>query len=202
MANHMVSMERYSQGIEQDIILEHFKSFTGTFLDIGANDGKTFSNTRALALLGWGGVCVDPAPSAFEALQTLYADRPDITCIEAAITTQDGPLTIQLCSDTLVTSLDVRAPDQWKHHGFTWTEAQVEGISFATLLERSPVKTFDFINVDAEGHDVEIIAQMDLDALGCKMICVEHGGRDVVIKALCSGFRKVYRDQINLILVR
>lgn len=197
-------MERYSQGNEQDIILDYFKHYTlpGTFLDIGANDGQTFSNTRALALLGWHGLCVDPAPSAFKALQAMYAERQDITCVEAAITTQDGPIDIQLCSDTLVTSLDVHAPDKWKHHNFDWSVVKVQGITFATLLERSPVKTFDFINLDAEEHDVEILAQMDLDALGCKMICVEHGGRDVVIKALCKRFRQVYRDQINLILAR
>ena len=54
-------MEKYSQLGEQDIILNYFNGKQGTFLDIGANDGKTFSNSYALSLLGWKGVCVDVA---------------------------------------------------------------------------------------------------------------------------------------------
>jgi len=58
-------MKIYSQNLEQNYILEYFKDRRGTFIDIGANDGLTLSNTRALVELGWRGVFVEPSPMAF-----------------------------------------------------------------------------------------------------------------------------------------
>lgn len=45
-------------------IAEHFAGRVGRFLDVGAFDGKTFSNTWRLAQEGWFGVCVEPSPPA------------------------------------------------------------------------------------------------------------------------------------------
>ena len=56
---------RYSQNNEQDIIMQYFIGNRGTFLDIGANDGVTLSNTYALQQAGWGGVLVEPSEEAF-----------------------------------------------------------------------------------------------------------------------------------------
>jgi len=55
----------YSQNNEQQVILDYFgEHYIGTFLDLGCNDGQTFSNTRALALNGWSGVLVDASANA------------------------------------------------------------------------------------------------------------------------------------------
>ena len=58
-------MKDYSQNGEQKIILEYFQDkYKGKVLDIGANDGITLSNSRALIEKGWDGVLIEPAPSA------------------------------------------------------------------------------------------------------------------------------------------
>ena len=68
----------YSQSGEQAHLLEHAIAVAqapqgGRFLDLGAGDGETLSNTRALAQLGWGGVAVEPAAWAFDRLVARYA---------------------------------------------------------------------------------------------------------------------------------
>ncbi len=55
----------YSQNNEEKFILEHFKNRKGKFLDIGAYDGKTFSNTFALVELGWSGLEIEASPINF-----------------------------------------------------------------------------------------------------------------------------------------
>ena len=55
----------HSQYGEEKIILDYFKDFQGRFLDVGAYDGKTFSNTYALAERGWEGVLVEASPQCF-----------------------------------------------------------------------------------------------------------------------------------------
>src|SRR5688572_24370294 len=63
----------YSQNNEEQVILNYFKDYTtGTFVDIGANDGKTFSNTYALSQRGFCGILVEPSPKAFFKLKQLY----------------------------------------------------------------------------------------------------------------------------------
>ena len=61
----------FSQRDEEQVILDHFGDRVGTFLDVGAYDGITFSNTHALALKGWSGVCVEASPSCFVKLMKI-----------------------------------------------------------------------------------------------------------------------------------
>jgi len=192
----------YSQYEEEKIIARYFGDATGTFLDIGANDGKTFSNSRALAERGWGGVCVDASPRAFASLTELYKDRKDVQCISNAVTTKDGPVMLQQASDTLVSSLDPSQPVTWRKYGFQWERVEVQGVTFATLLRNTLYDKFQFITIDAEGHDLDILKQMDLDALDCHMLCIEHGGRIAEVKAVCPSLGEYYRNDINLIMAR
>ena len=63
----------YSQNLEEEKILEYFGDYVGSFLDIGCNDCRTFSNTHALALRGWAGVVIDASPKAVVAIDDAVA---------------------------------------------------------------------------------------------------------------------------------
>lgn len=192
----------YSQGPEEAHILNFFGDKVGTFLDIGANDGKTFSNTHALALNGWGGLCVDASPVAFASLQRTYPEPSKVQCLYGAVTNADGPITFHQASDTLVSSLSSQQPEIWKAFNFSWDTVEVPGMTFATMMNKSRFKTFDFISIDAEGSDIAILQQMNLEALGCKLLCIEHDNRQAEILRMCNGWRIVYGGDINLILAR
>jgi hypothetical protein len=76
----------YTQQLEQDVILNYFESKEhGILLDIGANDGETFSNSRALILNGWTGALVEPDPQPLYKLEKLYYHNPSIQIIDNAI---------------------------------------------------------------------------------------------------------------------
>ena len=66
---------KYSQNNEEEVILNYFDGKIGTFLDVGANDGVTLSNTRALAERGWRGVLIEPSPKAFALLKENYKGK-------------------------------------------------------------------------------------------------------------------------------
>lgn len=63
----------YSQHNEEEVILDFFGNAKGKFLDVGAHDGETHSNTLALAERGWAGVLMEPGHDAYEALWRRYA---------------------------------------------------------------------------------------------------------------------------------
>src|SRR5688572_349204 len=68
----MKTTEYYSQDGQDKYLDEKvFKRKTnGFFIEIGANDGITFSNAYFLEKnRGWKGICVEPHPTAFEKLK-------------------------------------------------------------------------------------------------------------------------------------
>lgn len=187
-------MKDYSQNGEQRVILEHFGEAIrgagpdrrGSFrwLSIGENDGTFLSNVRALAELGLSGVAVEPADTPFAKLAYLYANRPDIKCVQSAITLNDGPLEFYSSGTHLKKGdtdlLSTSKPEElarWKRSGEVFTKTVVRGITFETLIRETGVRQFDFISIDAEGADYDILKQIDLTAVGCRMLCVEVNAR-------------------------
>jgi hypothetical protein len=55
-------------------------------VDVGANDGVAFSNTRSLLTRGWGGVLVEKDPLAFSALKALYHGVRKVKTVQEEVT--------------------------------------------------------------------------------------------------------------------
>jgi len=197
----------YSQNDEEARIAKYFGDYVGRFLDIGANDGVTLSNTHALALRNWSGVCVEPSPLAFARLSALYADRPDVQCIKAAIGKESGTMVLHESGEhlgrgdvallsTLVDSERLR----WDREEFAPVEAKV-----MTYAEAFGGQKFDFISIDAEGMDLAIFEQIDLDGAECGMCIVEVNGGDArpfIAHARKYGLRAVHRNAENIMFAR
>lgn len=179
---------QYSQGKEQEGILKYFLDktlFKGlsysylTFLDLGANDGKTLSNTYSLALLGWSGLCVEPSKVAFKKLQEIHSNKQFIKCLNAAISDKDGK-TYMFESGThlgkgdtsLLSTLNKTDYIKWKAVT-DFNKVEVDVLTFETMMSLSPYQIFDFISIDCEGEDLTILSQMNLTELGCRCICLE-----------------------------
>lgn len=175
----------FSQNGEQKIIEKYFGDFAGTLLDIGANDGKTLSNTYACVLNGWKAVLVEPSVTAFNKLFEGHGVLDGIACLNVAISDTDGTAKfyesgthLKKGDTSLLSTLAVGEIDRWKGTDNEFTETEVETITIKTLLKRTKQKKFDLISIDAEGVDYAILSQMDLKALACKMLIVETNGKD------------------------
>jgi FkbM family methyltransferase len=175
---------KYSQNNEERIIADYFNGFKGTFLSLGENDGETLSNTRALALKGWNGVCVDASPEAYARLEKLYAGVDAIETHHLALYTRDGWIDLYESGShlskkdvALLSSVVEGETKRWAG-GTTFDQVVVPAVTFATLLGRSKYKKFDLISMDIEGMDLAVLQQMDLTELGCKMLIVEVNASD------------------------
>ena len=196
----------YSQNNEEQLILDYFGPvFKGTCLDLGANDGVTLSNTRACIERGWKGVMVDASTDMCEKLR-----RFDVEVHNVAMGNTDGLLTFYESGEhlgkgdrSLVSTIVPAEMDRWTNE--TFTPVTVECVTFATLLTRSAHKTFDLISIDIEGMDLDVLRQMDLTALGCKMLIVEFNGKDEGHYHACAiehGMKLHAKNAENLIYVK
>lgn len=191
----------YSQNNEEQIIVKYFGEFKGTFLDIGAHDGITLSNTRALTYLGWNGICIEPSPEIFQKLleNNLFEK---VKCYQFAIGESNNTV-VFYNNPEFYSTMSETDRDKWANAGQKFTAIEVQQVDFKTFLEKSDIKTFDFISIDAEGVDWEILQQIDLKEIGCKMICVEHNSIDTVkyynyISKF--GFKEIGRNAENILM--
>lgn len=207
----------YSQKKEDHVIWDYFKDKPpGNFLDIGANDGRLFSNSLWLIEQGWGGVMVEPSPKAFTELVKNHGENPKIYLRYYAITDHDGEVifydsgsvkvTGRHKNSALVSTIHADYVPHWKRRSVPFDEIKVPCKTFSSFLEDSPIKKFQFITIDAEGEDFNILKQMNLNDINCEFICIEHDKKalmDTFIKMIePQGFHYVTHTQVNLLMAK
>jgi len=175
----------------------------GVFLDIGANDGVSFSNTLHLErALGWTGIAVEPHPDVFKKLQ---ANR-QCHLFNGCIGDQNGKLSFQAISgsaDELSTlSTVVNAGDE--HHtalldrmmaqyGGQKKIVEVECLTPASLLERFGIGPIDYLSLDTEGFEMQILTAFDFDRFPVNVVDVENRKGTAVFNLMRSRGYKLLR---------
>ena len=198
----------YSQNFEEAIVKKYFVNETGTLLDIGANDGKTLSNSLALIEAGWNAVLIEPCEHPYEKLCDLHTGNEKVYCYNIALDTEDGEKEINSMGDHLGTG-DTDLLSTLKKPIEKWAaiEFHPEKVICRTLesfLKFCPIKKFDFITIDAEELDYDILIQMDLQQLGCRCVCIEHNGNSIgkfILYAQKFKMKEIYRNAENIIFV-
>lgn len=174
----------YSQNNEEAIILNYFSGKKGKFLDIGANDGITLSNVRALAELGWKGCLIEPSNKAYEKAVENYKKFKHVMVYNCAISDKTGHFEFYESGEhlgkgdhSLLSSLKEDETKRWTKEEFIKTT--VNSFQFLDWMRTARYSHFDFISIDAEGYDYEILTQINLKYRKTQLICVEHNGRDL-----------------------
>lgn len=189
-------MTRYSQDNEQDVILEHFGNRVGRFLDIGAADGVHFSNTRALAERGWGGVLVEPSPRQFLELFKLYKDVRGIELFNGALTRDGQIATFYYSPDTVVNTVNPLVHEQWSR-SFAYSRWKIPTCRVYDFLIAYP-GPYDFISVDAEGESWGIANECILH-MKPSLACIEHDSDRARYEFIMAGYEKVLENGNNTI---
>ena len=199
----------YSQNNEEQIILNHFGEFKGHLLDLGANDGQTFSNSLRAIQKGWSADLIEASPETFEKLKRLHEGNEDVKCHNVAVSNINGKIKFYesgtlLGGDdkSLVSTCNPKELERWPDVEFT--EMDVESLTFAGLLNQTKSTKFDLITIDIEGVDWLVLNQMNLNELGCKMIIVETNGVETLKYVnYCKqfGFKTLSTNAENLIMI-
>jgi len=162
-----------------------------TFVEIGANDGAQADHLRRLlARRDWRGVLVEPNPAAFARLRERHGANPRIALENAAISSSDGRLPFyelappgegeppelagtydllgSLSRDALLALPFIRNPES------RIARTEVDALTLDSLLRKHDLERVDLLVVDTEGHDYEIVRQVDLERDRPRLIVYEH----------------------------
>lgn len=186
----------------------------GVFLDIGANDGKTYSNSLLFQEKGWTGVCVEPHPIIFEALR----ENRNCELVNACIANKDGIvnfLVVDGPANMLSGILEFcdthhkeRIEKEMSQTGGNKRIIPIEALSPTTLCSRFNINQIDFLSIDTEGCELPILKSFDFEKTPVRMVSVENGSRSpAVFRYLtskgfhlvkCIGCDEIYRHQFVL----
>jgi FkbM family methyltransferase len=187
-------MKFYSQIGQDRYLFNHY--FAGrcglTFVDIGAYDGETFSNTLFFEeTLGWTGLCIEPLPDAFEKLQK----RRRATCIRTAIADYEGKgqfLEVQARgTEAMLSGLAEQYEAQHKER-LAREATSIRKISVPVrrldaLLEEAGIRRIDYCSIDTEGAEHLILSSIDPDKYEIGILSVENNYKNPRISDLLEG---------------
>lgn len=206
-------METYSQNNEQEIILKYFAGKrNGAFIDLGANDGVTLSNVFALAKhYDWNGILVEASPKAFKRLQEVYDERYNDLC-NVAIGSKIGEIVLHESGEllkqgdtSLISTCIPSEMKRWESLNMPFEPVTVDMVDFKTLISFSKFKQFDMLSIDIEGMEMEVLPQINFNALGIKLAVIEWNGKYLLEYnnlMYRQGFRLLHTNAENLIYAK
>lgn len=175
-------MKSYSQYGEDIHIVKFFNGTVGRFLDLGAFDGITGSNTRALVDAGWSGVSVEANPGVF--IKLINSAPNLVACVNAAVMDKPGIIQMKLAGQLTTSRMD-NIPSN-----FVMGEFHVGAITPAMIAEQFG-GAFDFISLDVEGVDLPVLRELAPVAGRARLLCIEDS---IPFQA----FDPVYYDQLRV----
>lgn len=203
----------YSQWDEEQVLIDIFgKDYKGYFVDIGANDGKTVSNTLALVERGWGGLMIEPDPIAFSKLQSLHGYNKNITLLNCAVNRhRNGYIIEQFWSASrpeasVYSTTEPQNMVKWEHESTFYPSHYVVSIGFMDALKLAKSR-IDFISIDTEGTSYDIFNGF-MEYLygrgGPLCFCVEHDEKreECRLSARRAGYVQIAENRENLMFVR
>jgi FkbM family methyltransferase len=123
-----------------------------TYVDLGAWIGSTVLLAAPLVSRV---VCVEPDPLAFAVLSENLALNPDTaaktTAVQAAAGPNDGTVVLSSAGEGGDSNSSVVRPSD---AGARW---KTEQVSFATLLSRAGLDAADFVKIDVEGAEYDLV---------------------------------------------
>ena len=175
----------YSQNEEDLFIDEYFKKKdSGFYIDIGCYHPIKYSNTALLYNRGWKGINIDMNQTSIDLFNIIRKRDKNICAALSNIRKQ----TVQYFDHSFspINTLDKKFSDiaskkfSFNHH----KEKKIETYKFNQIIKANDIKTnqIDFINIDVEAHDLEVLEGIDLSIFKPKIICVEMSNNKNNIK--------------------
>jgi FkbM family methyltransferase len=180
----------------------------GFFVEAGANDGFTQSNTYWLERFrGWRGILVEPMPVYVEECRR---ERPGTPVVHAALVpaNHEGE-TVRMHFGDLMSTVegahgDEAAERDWVAPGLVlgWRdayEAEVPARTLSSILDEHGAPEVDLLSLDVEGFEPQALRGLDLDRHAPRWIVVEahdlDDGRAAIEEVI--GERYILEDQLS-----
>ena|ERR1700691_4249257 len=197
----MVYTRFYSQRYQDQFVYETYykdRSEPGVFVEVGAYDGVTLSNTLFFEEhLNWTGLCIEPLPDAFAKLKGCRR----VPCVNCAVSDMSGTATfldvtlpnVEKTWSGLKANYDERHMQIVRKDNGIIREYKVEVRRLGDLLDTHGMSRIDYLSIDTEGSEWKIIRGFDFQKYDVRILSLENNYQDEKIRKhiIKAGYRFV-----------
>jgi FkbM family methyltransferase len=196
---------------------------TGYFVEVGAMDGQSHSNTCGLADMGWNGLYIEATADYARKCYDRHR-KNKVQVLRRAISDHTG--TLRLHRANALTTADALTEDAYA--AMDWSRGSLhheyEDVPCTTLdqtlVEFKAPTGFDLLVIDVEGHEQQVLDGFSIDVWRPKMIIIEIQDEHPEFLALpnaaefvarskrlrtiieAAGYSLLYKNMINSVYVR
>lgn len=191
-------VKKYKSQLGQDIFVLcqlNFKK-NGFFIEFGATDGIGISNTYVLEKeFGWRGILAEPAKVWHKSLRENRNSIIDERCVWSKSNQKIDFRETDF--HELSTIENYSSHDMHKSARKSGSVYQVDTVSLMDLLaEHNAPNEIDYLSIDTEGSEYEILKDFDFNKYKIKIITVEHNFtnmREKIFELLTSnGYKRIF----------
>ena len=199
----MEQIVSYAQNGEDVVLNRVFRGQTGGFyIDVGANEPVSDSVTMLFYLRGWSGVNVEPALGVYD---RLAAHRTRDINLNVGLSDREGTLTFHdVPSNPGLSTLSDELANYWRAQGMELIKRKIPVTTLARICAAQVGdRPVDFLKIDVEGHECEVLAGGDWNRWRPRVVIVESNEPwrwDTAMEA--AGYHLALYDGINYYLVR
>ena len=189
----------------EDVVVKTIFNFLGkkrfSYIDIGANDPLEASNTAYLYNNGCRGICVEPNPDFIDELKK---HRPEDTILNVGVAAEAGTLSYHMYENN---SYNTFSENAVRHREINKVKptgvCEVQVMTLSQIIEEYSNGVYpDFLQIDIESMDYDVLNSCDFNKSSPTVICVEAGdwnAKEMNTMLGLKGFFPFHRTVSNMI---
>ena len=190
----------YGQHGEDQHIQEFFDvNHKGVCIDVGANEPIRGSNTYYFEQKGWKVYSIEPNPYC---VQRLKEHRQNV--FNLAISNENqNEVTFTICTlnngeQGAISSLTIDEKLLQAHQIYSpkLEEIKVEVKTLNTFIEENGITEIDFISIDTEGTELDVLKGFDIEKYAPKLFIIENNYNEPEIEEYLSTFGYVKNRRV------
>jgi hypothetical protein len=181
-----LTQESFAQ-VKQDLIVLDLIGPDGFFIDLAANDAKDLTNTLVLERHGWNGLCIEPNPAYWYGLS-----HRKCTVVGALVggTKQKVQVKFRGVFGGIVGNMDNKLANRKKEPPAEKEDRYTAPIREVLTTYDVP-KVIDYLSLDVEGSEYEIMKNFPFDEYLIRVMTVERPNDDLKRLLISKGYMEL-----------
>ena len=188
---------------ETDLAIQKYfdPEYVGTCIDIGAGLGTERSNTYYFEKKYWTCLCIEPNPNLYNHMRMYRRLALNLACSNHD--KKSAPFHVYVVDQNNQEAISSLVVDQRlveSHKGIIneTYKIEVEVKKLDTILSRINIEKIDFLSIDTEGTELEVLQGFDLEKWKPKLLVVENNFNDTKINEYLSQFGYILSERIGV----
>ena len=196
------SFSQYAEDLYIDRILNYKKN--GVYIDIGANHPSILNNTKRFYDRGWNGINIEPDTINYS---KFLDERPRDINLNIGISNNPGDFVFFIFKEDSLSTFSEKNAQKLVSNGYKIIEKKiVKTFKLSKIIADNNLAEIDFVSIDTEGYDQEVLNSNDWSKFRPRLICIEDSTghsfnyffKKISYKKLCyNGTNSFYIDKLK-----